>query len=145
MNGRNCTYFENSRRAALAQVAYASGAPHTGYSSAIWGLSACDGPDPVGYAARGLPPEGYDDGTIAPSAAGGVICFSPELSVPALRAMYDRYRTNLWTENGFRDAFNLGINWFDSDELGIDQGPFVVMIENYRTQKCGGGSCRTPR
>jgi len=134
MNGHNSTYFENSRRAALAEVAYSSTAPHTGYNSFIWGLTACDGPAPDGYLARGLPPAATDDGTIAPTAAGGAVCFTPEKSVPALERMYYTYRTNLWTENGFRDAFNLGQGWFDSDELGIDQGPIVLMIENYRTQ-----------
>src|ERR1035437_3204623 len=71
MNSHNSTYFENSRRAALAQVAYCSAAPHVGYSSTVWGLTACDGPPPTGYSARGLPPVALDDGTIAPTAAGG--------------------------------------------------------------------------
>lgn len=135
MNGRNCTYFENSRRAALAEIAYCSTAPHAGYSSLIWGLTACDGPPPTGYTARGLPPAGFDDGTIAPTAAGGSICFAPENSLPTLKTLYNLYRTNLWTENGFRDAFNLGLGWWDTDEIGIDQGPIVIMIENYRTQR----------
>lgn len=133
MNARGCTYFENSRRATLAQVAYCSSAPHAGYGANMWGLTACDGPD--GYRARGLPPEATDDGTIAPTGAGGVIPFAPAKAIAALRAMYDRYRAELWTAYGFRDAFNPERNWFDSDELGIDQGPIVVMIENYRTQR----------
>ena len=41
----------------------------------------------------------------------------------------------MWTAYGFRDAFNLGAHWVASDELGIDQGPIVIMIENYRTQR----------
>ena len=135
MNNQNSTYFENSRRAALAEVAYCSTAPYPGYSSTIWGLTACDGPPPTGYTARGLPPAGFDDGTIAPTAAGGSMCFTPEYSLPTLEAFYSLYRTNLWTENGFRDAFNLGLGWYDTDEIGIDQGPFVIMIENYRTQR----------
>jgi hypothetical protein len=136
MNNQNDTYFQNSRSAALAEIAYCSTAPHTGYSGSIWGLTACDGPPPTGYTARGLPAAGgFDDGTIAPTAAGGAICFTPEYSLPTLEALYNTYRTNLWTENGFRDAFNPGLAWFDTDELGIDQGPFVIMIENYRTQK----------
>jgi len=51
-----------------------------------------------------------------------------------LRAFYSRFRTHIWTEYGFRDAFNIGTGWYDTDELGIDQGPIVIMIENYRTQ-----------
>jgi hypothetical protein len=135
MNSHNSTYFENSRRAALAEVAYCSTVPQVGYSSTVWGLTACDGPPPNGYAARGLPPVGLDDGTIAPTAAGGAIAFTPEYSVPTLLAFYNRFRIHLWTEYGFRDAFNLGFGWYDTDELGIDQGPIVIMIENYRTQK----------
>jgi hypothetical protein len=135
MNSHNSTYFENSRRAALAQVAYCSTAPFTGYSSTIWGLTACDGPPPTGYKARGLPPSGFDDGTIAPTAAGGAICFAPEYCLPTLLALYTRSRVSLWTEYGFRDAFNTGKGWIDTDELGIDQGPIVIMIENYRTQR----------
>jgi hypothetical protein len=139
MNSRNSTYFENSRRAALAQVAYCSTVPHVGYSSTIWGLTACDGPGTNGYAAyaaRGLPPGGFDDGTIAPTAAGGAIPFTPEYSLPALKAFYSRFRPRIWTEYGFRDAFNIGAGgWYGPDELGIDQGPIVIMIENYRNQR----------
>ncbi len=135
MNDQNSTYFENSRRAALAEIAYCSTAPYPGYSSTIWGITACDGPPPTGYTARGLPPAGFDDGTIAPTAAGGSMCFTPEYSLPTLEAFYSLYRTDIWTENGFRDAFNLGLGWWDTDEIGIDQGPIVIMIENYRTQR----------
>ena len=135
MNSHNSTYFENSRRAALAQVAYCSTAPHVGYSRTVWGLTACDGPPPNGYSARGLPPLAPDDGTIAPTAAGGALPFTPEYSLPTLRAFYSRFRIHIWTEYGFRDAFNIGAGWYDTDELGIDQGPIVIMIENYRTQR----------
>ena len=134
MNSHNCTYFENSRRAALAQVAYCSTAPHVSYSSSIWGLTACDGPSPTGYAARGIPPA-LDDGTIAPTAAGGALPFAPEYALPALRAFYTRFRLNIWTAYGFRDAFNIGLGYYGPDELGIDQGPIVIMIENYRSQR----------
>ena len=139
MTAHNSTYFENSRRASLAQVAYCSTTPHVGYSSTIWGLTACDGPNRDNYAAyeaRGLPPTAPDDGTIAPTAAGGSMPFTPEYSLPALQAFYSRFRANIWTPYGFRDAFNLTDNsWFDTDELGIDQGPIVIMIENYRSQR----------
>jgi hypothetical protein len=135
MNSHNSTYFENSRRAALAQVAYAVANPNheVGYSSTIWGLTACDGPS--GYAVHGIPPNGSDDGTIAPTAAGGSMPFTPEYSLPTLRAFYSRFRIHIWTAYGFRDAFNLGAGWYDTDELGIDQGPIVIMLENYRNQR----------
>jgi len=136
MNSHNSTYFENSRRATLAQRAYciavADPLIHVGYGSNVWGLTACDGP--TGYNARGAPPAENDDGTIAPTAAGGSIAFTPEYSLPTLRQFYS-FRKNIWTAYGFRDAFNQGAQWFGPDELGIDQGPIVIMIENYRTQR----------
>jgi hypothetical protein len=135
MNSHNSTYFENSRRATLAQMAYCIANPlnRVGYSSNVWGLTACDGP--TGYAAHGAPPALNDDGTIAPTAPGGAMAFTPEYSLPALRYFYSHFRTHIWTANGFRDAFNLSQQWYGSDELGIDQGPIVIMIENYRTQR----------
>lgn len=134
MNSHNTTYFQNSRRATLAQQAYCIANPlnRIGYSSNVWGLTACDGP--TGYAARGAPPAENDDGTIAPTAAGGSMAFTPEISLPSLRYFYTQFRSRIWTAYGFRDAFNLGQQWYGSDELGIDQGPIVIMIENHRTQ-----------
>jgi hypothetical protein len=138
MNSHNCTYFENSRRAALSQVAYCSTVPKTAYSSTVWGLTACDGPSPIGYAFRGIPGtviSATDDGTIAPTAAGGAIAFAPEYCVPTLQAFYTRFRPHIWTAYGYRDSFNIGAGFYDSDELGIDEGPIAIMIENYRTQR----------
>ena len=135
---KGLTYFENSRRATLAQRAYCIANPwnFSGYSSSIWGLTACDGPgtdESHAYIARGAPPAENDDGTIAPTAAGGSIPFTPHESIAALRRMYDRYRENIWCAYGFRDAFNLRENWWGNDVIGIDQGPILIMIENYRT------------
>jgi len=137
MNGHSSTYFINSRRAALAQVAYCTANPNgwSGYSSNVWGLTASD--DPSGYTSHGipLPPDGFDDGTIAPTAAGGAIAFTPEYSLPTLSYFYSHFRQHIWTAFSFRDAFNLHQGWYDTDELGIDEGPMVIMIENYRTQR----------
>ena len=144
MNSHDSTYFQNSRRATLAQRAYCIANPlnRVGYSSNVWGLTACDGPNQtingttyLGYSARGAPPAENDDGTIAPTAAGGSMAFTPEFSLPTLRYFYTQYRPRIWTAYGFRDAFNLGAQWYGSDELGIDQGPIVIMIENYRNQR----------
>jgi hypothetical protein len=139
MNARSTSYFENSRRATLAQHAYSLANPggFAGYSSNVWGLTACDGPGFggfAGYSARGAPPAMNDDGTIAPTAVGGSLPFAPEICLPTLRRFYDAYRTNLWTGYGFRDAFNLTADWWDPDVLGIDQGALLLMVENYRTQ-----------
>ena len=135
MNSQSSTYFENSRRAALAQQSYCIANPlgWVGYGSNVWGLTASDGPS--GYTARGAPPALNDDGTIAPTAAGGAMAFAPDISLPTLQYLYTNGKNALWTAYGFRDAFNLSVQWYDTDELGIDQGPIVIMIENYRTQR----------
>jgi len=141
-------YFENSRRATVSQRAYAIANPshYRDYSDRIWGLTACDGPGDgkrtvdgreitfYGYAARGASAtEIRDDGTIAPTGAISSIVFTPEISLQALREMRQRYGDHLYSKFGFRDAFNPTVNWFDVDYLGIDQGPIVAMIENYRS------------
>ncbi|HVV72152.1 MAG TPA: glucoamylase family protein [Verrucomicrobiae bacterium] len=135
MKQRGSNYFENSRRASLAQRAYCVANPskHAAYDGLVWGLTASD--DPSGYSAHGAPPAQNDNGTIAPTAAGGSLPFTPEYSIPTLRCFYTKYREQLWTAFGFRDAFNPGAKWVDTDELGIDQGPIVLMIENYRTAR----------
>jgi hypothetical protein len=135
---KGITYFENSRRATLAQREYCIANPQNfpGYGPNIWGLTACDGPGKngaYGYMARGAPPAENDDGTIAPTAPGGSLPFAPRECISALRAMYDRYREQIWCGYGFRDAFNLKQNWWDDDVLGIDQGPILLMAENLRT------------
>jgi hypothetical protein len=135
MNNESSTYFENSHRAALAQQSYCIANPMgwLGYSSNVWGLTASD--DPSGYEAHGAPPAENDDGTIAPTAPGGAMAFAPEISLPTLEYFYSHFRPHIWTAYGFRDAFNLSAQWYDNAGLGIDQGPIVIMIENYRTQR----------
>ncbi len=133
MRGRGIDYFENSRRATLANRAYSIANPlgRVGYGENVWGLTASDVPG--GYSARGAPPAQNDDGTLAPTAPGGSIPFAPDETIAALRHLYATYRTQIWFHYGFRDAFNLGQNWFATSHIGIDQGPLVLMIENYRT------------
>jgi hypothetical protein len=156
-------YFENSKRATLAQHAFAVANPngYRDYGDKVWGLTACDGPMDgtltidgrqrtfYGYAARGATAgDVRDDGTIAPTAAISSIVFTPELSIAALREMRRRYGSRLYARYGFLDAFNPtlrtsagvktgsvdpALGWFDVDYLGIDQGPIVAMIENYRS------------
>lgn len=149
MLNRGISYFENSRRATLAQRAYAMANPggFVGYGSNVWGITACDGPGYGGYAgytARGAPPPQNDDGTLAPTAVGGSLPFAPEVCLPTLRHLYSQYRTNIWTGYGFRDAFNLTANWWDVDVLSIDQGAILLMAENYRSQKVWQRFMRSP-
>ncbi|MCB1150022.1 T9SS type A sorting domain-containing protein, partial [bacterium] len=99
------------------------------YGEDYWGLTASD--DPFGYAAHGAPPAWSDNGTITPTAAAGSIVFTPDEVIPTLHAMYDNLGVALWGEYGFKDAFNLNEFWWATDYIGIDQGPIVIMIENY--------------
>jgi hypothetical protein len=134
MASRGITYWENSRRATLAQRAYCMDNPFgwAGYEENVWGLTASD--DPGGYLAHGAPPPQHDNGTITPTAAASSIPFAPEVVIPVLHELYETYGPRLWSTYGFRDAFNPTQNWFATDYLGIDQGPIIVMIENYRTE-----------
>jgi hypothetical protein len=155
MAARGIDYFENSRCATYANRAYCIENPKAfkDYGENIWGLTACDGPgggnreingntvDFMGYSARGASIDyKVDDGTIAPTAAGGSIPFAPEICLPALEAMYDKYGEKLYGEYGFRDAFNPTFTfgkgnesgWFDPDYIGIDQGTIILQIANYR-------------
>jgi hypothetical protein len=160
MREKGLDYFENSRRATLAQHAYALRNPDgwVGYGERMWGLTACDGPadvtvDVAGrsrafrtYSARG--PGDFDDGTVSPTAAGGSVPFAPELCIPVLQAMREDHGAHLYREYGFLDSLNLtipatvplkhgthvpGRGWYDGDYLGIDQGPILAMIENHRS------------
>ena len=133
MRDKGLDYFENSRRATLTNRAYAIANPRgwADYGENVWGLTASD--IPSSYLARGAPPAENDDGTITPTAAGGSVVFTPRESLAALRHMYTTYRTKIWGPYGFKDAFNPSMKWFAADYLAIDQGPIVLMIENYRT------------
>ncbi len=165
MRRRGLDYFENSRRATLAQQAYAIVNPHgyRGYGPDMWGLTACDGPGNFtanldgrvirfrGYSARGAGLSGstFDDGTLAPTAALSSMPFTPHRSQAMLRALLARYGHAIYREYGFVDAFNPsfdakegklrsgtlvpGVGWVDDGYLGIDQGPILLMIENYRS------------
>jgi hypothetical protein len=165
MASKSLDYFENSRRATLAHRAYAIENPggFTDYGADIWGLTACDGPGDFshdahgrtvqfrGYSSRGLPgaPWSWDDGTLAPTAAGASIAFAPEIVKPCLTALRQRYGDAVYRQYGFIDAFNptvdfnarfaggryfTGLGWFDDDYIGIDQGPILAMFANHRDE-----------
>jgi hypothetical protein len=162
MHARGIDYFENSRRATYSQQAYAIANPGSwkGYDGRVWGLTACDGPfdgfrdyrDSMrrfrGYAARGTAlTRTVDDGTIAPTAMVSSVPFAPEIVLPSLQEMLQRHGERIYSRFGLLDAFNPsfehrvkfaygrlapGFGWVDNDYLGIDQGPIVAMISNYR-------------
>jgi len=136
MRTRGLDYFENSRRATLAQRNYCIANPlgAIGYSDSLWGLTAGDGP--FGYEARGAPPAQNDDGTITPTAAISSIVFTPDESIGFIRYMWDHYRPTVWGPYGWKDGFNPSIgNWVATDVIGIDQGPILMMIENHLNER----------
>jgi hypothetical protein len=156
MQDKGIDYFENSRRATLASRAYSIENPRNfpNYGPNEWGLTACDGPgydrqlhngDTLifhAYTARGASALRItDDGTIAPTAAGGSIPFAPEQCISALMHMKEKYGSKLYQEYGFKDAYNMTFikedgtaGWFDLDYIGIDQGAILLQIENYQTE-----------
>ena len=130
----NANYFKNSVMATLANRAFCLDQrnKYETYSENVWGLTASDGPS--GYKAYGAEPGGaVHDGTIAPTAAISSIVFTPELSINVARELYEKHRQMLWGRYGFTDSFNFDLNWKSPYVLGIDVGPMLIMIENYRT------------
>jgi hypothetical protein len=99
------------------------------YSDKNWGLTASDDPD--GYTAH--QPMSNDNGTISPTAALASMPFTPEESMKALKYFYRERGRDLYGIYGPYDAFNDERSWVQESYIGIDQGPIVVMIENYRT------------
>ncbi|HEY0677910.1 MAG TPA: glucoamylase family protein [Chitinophagaceae bacterium] len=99
-----------------------------GYGADCWGLTASD--NHRGYGAHS-PTE--DLGVISPTAALSAFPYTPEYSMQALKHFYNNLGDKIWSEYGFVDAFNETQNWYAKSHLAIDQGPIIVMIENYRT------------
>lgn len=145
-------YFENSRRAMLAQQRYAIENPNgfAHYSKVGWGLTASNGPGPAnrvvdgvpreffGYLARGAP-GGPDDGTIAPWAVVASLPFEPEIVCATLHHAIDRLELNGRNGAGFDASFNATFpdkrgnphGWVAPWRLGLNEGPIVLMIENH--------------
>ena len=132
INDKYTNYFINNRNIALINYRYCLKNPnkYKGYGDSCWGLTACIGP--FNY----LPSEpvaGRNDGTIAPTGAVSSFPYTPAESMKALKNYYYNYGKFLWGEYGFRDGFNLSLNWCSGIYMGLNQAPMVVMIENYRT------------
>jgi hypothetical protein len=102
-----------------------------GYGPNCWGLTASDNQD--GYNAHS--PDN-DLGVISPTAALSAFPYTPEYSMLALKHFYYDLGNKIWGPYGFKDAFNETKSWYASSYLAIDQGPIVVMIENYRSGLC---------
>jgi len=153
MRDRRIDYFENSRRATYVHQLYAIDNPagYDAYGENSWGITASDGPGPAtymiakkkrrffGYKARGAP-DGPDDGSIAPWAVAASLPFAPEIVLPTL-AHFETLKLRENNVYGFKATFNatmadrsgpsrLLVSPF---HFGINQGPIVLMLENYRT------------
>ena len=154
MRPRGLDYFENSRRAAYVQQAYAIRNPKgfAGYGKYAWGITASDGPGPARRKIRGIArefydyvarsiPNGPDDGTLAPWAVVASLPFAPELVLPSIKHFNEAY-PEMTSKYGFKCSYNptfsggknnRSTGWISKGYYGLDQGPIVMMIENYRT------------
>lgn len=122
-------YFKNNRSIALISHAYAVDNPakYVGYGDDSWGRSA-------GINASGGRSDPRDDnGTITCTAALASFPYTPVESMKALKHFYRDLGERLWGNYGFRDGFNLSVDWFEDVYMGLNQAPIVVMIENYRS------------
>jgi hypothetical protein len=153
MTAHDSDYFENSRQATLVQQRYAVENPlgFVGYGEHCWGFTACDGPgcarrmvngverEFFDYIARGAP-FGPDDGTVAPWVVVASLPFAPEIVIPTIRHFMEM-NLGETAKYGFKPSFNQSFEapaselgwWVTPYHFGIDQGPVVLMIENYRT------------
>lgn len=154
MRGKDCDYFENSRRATHVQQRYAIDNPldFVGYGEHCWGITASDGPGPAvatingvkrrfyDYEGRGAP-YGLDDGTLAPWAVVASLPFAPEIVLPTID--YCMHRLQLHDEHvyGFKSTFNhtyagksaSSSNWVSPWHFGLNLGPTILMTENHRS------------
>lgn len=147
-------YFENSTRATQIQQLYAienpCGFPHYGENG--WGITASDGPGPstrtidgvkrkfYDYKARGVP-FGPDDGTISPWAVVTSLPFLPKIILKTMRHAIGELDYNEDHEYGFDASYNLSFrdkkdptkSWISPWQFGLNQGPIILMIENYKS------------
>ena len=154
MRAKGSDYFENSRRATYVQQQYALDNPlkFAGYGPRCWGITASDGPGPrtievngvkrrfFGYRGRGVP-YGPDDGTIAPWAVVSSLPFAPEIVLPAIDYYVHEAKLTESNPYGFKATLNPTYpvrsshphGWISPWHYGLNQGPIVLMIENYRS------------
>jgi len=127
---RYADYGEQTRAHARVNHAYCVANPgrHEGYGPDCWGLTASD--SVAGYDAHSPT---NDLGVISPTAAVASMPFLPEEAMRALRHFVDDLGDRLWGRFGLADAFAPATGWAAPGSLAIDQGPIVVMLENYRS------------
>jgi hypothetical protein len=143
--GARINYFTNSIVATRAHRAFclSLSKEFPGYGPNVWGITASD--SPKGYVAWGGPPRHPAiDGTVVPCAAGGSLMFTPDISLPALRTMYERYGKRIYGRYGFSDAFNPNTGWVNPDVISINLGIILLSAENLRTGNIWGWFMRNP-
>lgn len=123
-------YFLQGRNHTLINRLYCIENPNKfkGYNENCWGLTAGD--SYKGYVAHC--PD-VDLGVIQPTAAISSMPYTPQESIKALRYFYEELGQKIWKPFGFSDGFSIHHNWYAKSHLAIDQGPIVVMLENYRS------------
>ena len=129
-------WFENSVIATRAHKAFCLdlAKEFPGYTENIWGITASD--SAKGYVAwYGPPRHPAIDGTVVPCAAGGSLMFTPDITLPALRAMRQQYGDKIYGRYGFTEAFNPNNGWINPDVIGIDLGITLLSAENLRSGK----------
>lgn len=132
LKDRYADYWRQNVNHTLANRAWCIENPlgFAGYGEKSWGLTASYSVN--GYAAH-APGENKDKGVISPTAALSSFPYTPEYSMEAMRFWFENYGDKLFGPYGFYDAFSEEEDWFPQRYLAIDQGPIVVMIENYRS------------
>jgi len=132
LSDRYTNYFINNQNIAKINHSYCVQNPKNfkGYGDSAWGLTASDGPDT--YHAD-EPVTWQDHGKLTPTGAISSFPYTPVESMKALKNYYFNYGKFLWGEYGFRDVFDLTNNWCSEINMGLNQAPMTVMIENYRT------------
>ncbi len=130
LEDRYASYWEQNLRHVRINHAHCVANPkhHRAYGEHCWGLTASDDPD--GY---GVHAPDSDNGTIAPTAALASFPYAPVEAMKALRHFLGAFGDRIWRPHGFVDAFCPQRDWYADTHLAIDQGPMIVMIENFRT------------
>jgi hypothetical protein len=130
LSDQYANYWEQNKNHTLINRAWCIDNPgkFKGYGENCWGLTASDNFE--GYNAHA---PGNDLGVITPTAALSAFPYTPEYSMLALKHFYFDLGDKIWGEYGFVDSFSESRNWYAKNYLAIDQGPIVVMIENYRS------------
>jgi len=138
LSDQYANYWQQNRRQTLINRAYCIDNPYgyKGYGEDFWGITASD-KVPEGYSAH-APGFRRDLGTIAPTAAISSMPYTPKESMMVLKNLYRNHGRELWGKYGFYDAINLTTlddpaKQVRKNYIGIDEGPIIDMIENYRS------------